>query len=71
MDEQIFTALANLGFPALICAYLIVRVNQTLQSLTNAINLQIETNRAVAEKVNALEHKLAEIKKNGGIVYRG
>lgn len=37
MEEAIIKALADVGFPAIVCGYVLIRVNQTLERLTEAI----------------------------------
>ncbi|AGB20135.1 YvrJ family protein [Thermoanaerobacterium thermosaccharolyticum] len=44
--SEIFTGIANLGFPIVISIYLLVRIEGKLDSLTNSIN---ELTKAIAK----------------------
>lgn len=63
MEEMILNALSSLGFPAAICLYLLMRVNKTLENLTNAINnLNKDVEKHEEEQSRRLERLEEDVK---------
>lgn len=52
MDEQLLNAVSNVGIPAAICFYTLVKVNATLAELTRAVT-RLEKQLAVHFNVAA------------------
>ncbi|MBR1397725.1 MAG: YvrJ family protein [Selenomonadaceae bacterium] len=60
---MILNALSSLGFPAAICLYLLMRVNKTLENLTNAINnLNKDVEKHEEEQSRRLERLEEDVK---------
>lgn len=58
MEEAILSALSSLGFPAALCLYLLVRMQKTLDALTDAIN---NLNRDVEKREVETQNRLARL----------
>lgn len=57
-EETLLQLLGNVGVPAVVCLYTLIRVNQTLRDLTGAINkLTIDVDR----RLEKLEDKTREL----------
>lgn len=57
-EEMVSHLLGNIGVPAAICLYTLIRVNQTLKDLTLAINnLATDSDRRL-DKIEANVHEL-------------
>ena len=50
--DQILTAIGNLGFPVFVAVYLLVFVNRTVKSNTQAINSLAKIITQLCEKLN-------------------
>ena len=58
MEEAILSTLSSLGFPAALCLYLLVRMQKTLDALTDAIN---NLNRDVEKREVETQNRLARL----------
>lgn len=71
MEELIVNTLSTLGFPAALCLYLLIKMNGTLEKLTDAIeslNRDVEKRETETQReINALKteyHALRSIIEN-------
>ena len=58
MEEAILSTLSSLGFPAALCLYLLVRMQKTLDALTEAIN---NLNRDVEQREAETQNRLSRL----------
>lgn len=50
-EEQLFSLVGSLGFPIVVAGYLMIKMDKTLQALTQTINDFALTNREIINKL--------------------
>lgn len=59
-EELIAKMLANVGVPAALCFYVLFKVNQSVEQLTDAVK---EWNKTLSERIKDLENDIKDLKR--------
>ena len=59
-EELIAKMLANVGVPAALCFYVLFRVKQSVEQLTDAVK---EWNKTLSERIKDLENDIRDLKR--------
>lgn len=59
-EELIAKMLANVGVPAALCFYVLFKVNQSVEQLTDAVK---EWNKTLSERIKDLENDIRDLKR--------